>query len=148
MYCKSAVKEKLAAFSKSTKKSEALKVLRKEAKTHPTAFVLQMSFKVGAEKMASAIADSVAPRHTGNSAEVDALKALIFKGVSAKGAAVKGTTFQFDCNEKGIHVAVDGKGQGHVGSGKLAGAFCDVYLDEKCVSPGLRDSIIDNCCAP
>ena len=47
--------------------------------------------------MASAIADSVAPRHSGSKQDVDDLKDLIFNGVEAKGAAVKGTTFQFDC---------------------------------------------------
>lgn len=90
----------------------------------------------------------VAPRHS-SSSEVDSLKGLIFAGVSEKGAAVKGTVLQFDCSpETGVDVSVDGKDQGNVASPGLAKAFCDVYLDDKCVSPALRESILDNCCAP
>ena len=98
--------------------------------------------------MASAIADSVAPRHSGSKQDVDELKDLIFNGVEAKGAAVKGTTFQFDCSKSGVAVAVDGKSQGSVSSSGLSSAFCDVYLDDKCVSPALRASCVENCCAP
>lgn len=97
--------------------------------------------------MSSAIAESVTPRHSVPS-EVDELKGLIFSGVSEKGAAVKGTVLQFDCSEEGVDVSVDGKAQGAVTSPSLAKAFCDVYLDEKCVSPPLRESILANCCAP
>ena len=148
MYCQSALRDKLATISKSANKKQALNTLRIGAKDEKTSFLLQMSFKVGAEKMASAIAESVAPRHTGSSQDVDSLKSLIFNGVSKKGAAVKGTTFQFDCTRSGIDVSVDGKNQGSVPSNGLAQAFCDVYLDDKCVSPPLRESILDNCCAP
>lgn len=96
--------------------------------------------------MASAIAESVAPRYNSKK-EVDELKDLIFEGVAKKGAAVKGTTFQFDCSSSGVDVSVDGNEQGKVNSPGLAKAFCDVYLDNKCVSPALRDSILENCCA-
>jgi len=145
MYGTSALKDSLASFSRSDKK--ALTCLKDGARGASTSFLLQMSFKVGAEKMASAIAESVAPRHKGGASEVDELKELIFNGVSAKGAAVKGTTFEFDCSDKGVAVSVDGKAQGSVSSPGLAKAFCDVYLDDKCVSPALRDCILDNCCA-
>ncbi len=97
--------------------------------------------------MASAIAESVAPRHDVPE-EVDQLKTLIFDGVSAKGAATKGTTFQFDCASSGIDVSVDGKMQGNVPSEGLAKSFCDVYTDDNCVSTALRDSCVDNCCSP
>lgn len=107
-----------------------------------------MNFKVGAEKMASAIADSVAPRHTGSAKDVEQLKTLIFDGVNANGdgAATKGTTFQFDCGSDGLGVSVDGKSQGSVESPGLSQSFCDVYLDDKCVSSQLRDSCLENCC--
>lgn len=145
MYCTSALKEKLASFSKTDKKAVAL--LREEAPESAT-FELEMAFKVGAEKMASAIAESVAPRHK-NSGEVEQLKDLIFKGVSAKGAAVKGTKFQFDCTSSSVGVAVDGITQGSVSSSSgLSKAFCDVYLDDKCVSLALRNSVLETCCAP
>lgn len=149
MYCTNALKEKLASMSRSAEKGKAaLAALREGAKEDPcAAFLLQMSFKVGAEKISAAIADSVASRHS-TASEVDSLKSLIFDGVSAKGAATKGTTFLFDCSSEGIEVAVDGKVQGSVPSPGLAKAFCDVYLDDKCVSPKLLDSCLENCCAP
>ena len=78
--------------------------------------------------------------------EVSELKDLIFEGVSDKGAAVKGTVIEFDCSD-GVEVTVDGKGRGKVESSGLAKAMCDVYLDDKSVSPKLRESILDNCCA-
>ena len=108
----------------------------------------KMNFKISSEKMASAIAESVAPRHSVSS-DVDDLKGLIFSGVSKKGAAVKGTVLQFDCSpENGVGVSIDGKEQGSVASSGLAKAFCRVYLDDDCVSKPLRDSILENCCAP
>jgi len=149
MYCSEAVRESLSAISRATDKGkQAIAALCSGAQDNPTSFVLKMNFKVGAEKMSSAIAESVAPRHNVPS-EVDELKSLIFSGVSEKGAAVKGTCLQFDCSpETGVDVSVDGKGQGNVASPGLAKAFCNVYLDDKCVSPALRESILSNCCAP
>jgi len=142
-------KEKLASMSRSAEKGKkALKTLRDGAQESPTSFMLEMSFKVGSEKMASAIADAVAPRYTGSSSDVDSLKGLIMSGVASKGAAVKGTTLQFDCSSSGVDVAVDGQAQGGVPSPKLAKAFCDVYLDDKCASPALRESCLENCCEP
>lgn len=149
MYCTSALKEKLSTISRTADKGKkALEALREGAKSEPcTSFLLQMSFKVGAEKISAAIADSVASRYSGTE-EVDSLKSLIFDGVSAKGAATKGTTFLFDCSPEGIEVAVDGNVQGQVPSAALAKAFCDVYLDDKCVSPALLTSCLEKCCAP
>jgi Chalcone isomerase-like len=152
MYCTSALKDRLAAFRQSDPEAKAC--LRQgalsQAEEHAgkCSFELEMSFKVGAEKMASAIAESVAPRHQGDKQEVQKLKDLIFNGVSQKGAAVKGTKFQFDCTPHGIDVSVDGKNQGTVPSSGLAKAFCDVYLDDHCVSPALKSSILEYCCAP
>lgn len=148
MYASQAAKESLAAFSKQADKVKALATLRSSAKENPpTSFVLKMNFKVGAEKMANAIADSVTPRHS-NAGEVDELKTLIFNGVSGKGAATKGTIFQFDCGANDLSVSVDGKKQGSVASSGLSKAFNDVYLDDKCVSNPLRESCLDNCCSP
>lgn len=146
MYGSGSVEESLSTLSKSADKKKALAALRKGASESPTSFVLKMNFKVGAEKMASAIADSVSPRHN-SASDVGELKDLIFSGVADKGACVKGTVLQFDCDD-GVEVTVDGKTQGKVKSSGLAKAFCDVYLDDKCVSPPLRESILDNCCAP
>jgi len=149
MYCSEAVKESLSSISRTADQGkEALSTLLNGAKESNTTFVLKMNFKVGAEKMASAIADSVAPRH-GSTTEVNSLKSLILAGVSEKGAAVKGTVLQFDCSpEEGLDVSVDGKEQGNVASPLLAKAFCEVYLDDKCVSPALKESILEACCGP
>jgi len=99
--------------------------------------------------MANAIADSVSPRHSVPS-DVNELKTLICDGVnqSGKGAATKGTTFRFDCKEQELRVSVDGKVQGAVGSPALSKAFGDVYLDDDCVSPPLKESCLENCCMP
>lgn len=149
MYCTEAVRESLSTISKTADKGKkAFATLLSGAEENETSFVLKMNFKVGAEKMASAIAESVAPRHSVAS-EVDELKSLIFSGVSEKGAAVKGTVLQFDCSpESGVDVSVDGKEQGNIASPGLAKAFCGVYLDDKCVSAALRENILENCCAP
>jgi hypothetical protein len=146
MYGSTTLEDSLSSVSRSEDKKKALAILQKGAGESPTSFVLKMNFKVGAEKMAAAIADSVNPRHS-SASEVGELKDLIFSGVAAKGACVKGTVLQFDCSD-GVEVTVDGKGQGKVNSPGLAKAFCDVYLDDKCVSPPLRESILENCCAP
>ena len=81
----------------------------------------------------------------GDASEVDDLKEKIFNGLKKKGAATKGTTLQFSCDNAGVAVAVDGKSQGKVGSASLSKAFCDVYLGEKAVSPALRTNILENC---
>lgn len=146
MYGSENVQEELSTLSKSESKGKnAIATLRKGASENPSAFVIKMNFKVGAEKMASAIADSITPRHS-SASEVSELKDLIFEGVSEKGAAVKGTVIQFDCSN-GVEVTVDGKGTGKVESPGLAKALCDVYLDDKSVSPKLRESILENCCS-
>jgi len=116
MYGPETLKKKLSQLSKSSAKKEALSTLQKGAKDGDATFLLQMAFKVGAEKMASAIAESVAPRHNGSSSEVEDLKKLIFNGLSTKGAATKGTTFLFTCSGSGVEVLVDGKSQGSVKS--------------------------------
>lgn len=149
LYGNSTARESIEDFSASSSKDEALEELREKVKSNPpTTFLLKMNFKVGAEKMASAIAESVAPRHSGNSVEVDDLKKIIFEGISEKGAATKGTTFQFDCSDDKISVSVDGIGRGSVESPGLSRAFCDVYLDENSVSNALKESCVENCCKP
>lgn len=150
MYGSSTVQESLSTYSKTADKKAALKALQTGVadSSSSKSFVLKMNFKVGAEKMASAIADSVSPRcHNAAASEVGELKELILTGVADKGACVKGTVLQFDVDD-GVEVIIDGKTQGEVKSSGLAKAFCDVYLDDKCVAPPLRESILDHCCAP
>ncbi len=143
MYSGDDARASISSIPKSEKK-EAISCLRNAIKsTDTTTFLLKMNFKVGAEKMAGAIAESVEPRASDKSA-VETLKKLILDGVAAKGAASPGTTLRFDCSAEGVKVSVDGK---NVGSAPgICEAFCDVYLDEKAVSPALRDSCVENCC--
>jgi Chalcone isomerase-like len=146
-YGSAELKKTLSSISKSKNEKQALSKLRDGMKSGDAAFLLEMSFKVGAAKMASAIAESVAPRHTGNTQDVENLREIIFNGVPEVGAT-KGTTFQFDCTAtSGVHVAVNGQALGSVPSPELAAAFCDVYCDNNCVSPALRASCLENCCA-
>lgn len=151
MYAQAALKEKLGGISKSDKKA-ALAALQSAAGEGPCNFLLEMNFKVGAEKIASGLANSVIPRHSGSNADVESLKNMILGGVSANckgGAAVKGTQLEFMCSpETGVDVSVNGKEQGNVPSPALAKAFCDVYLDDKAVSPALVNSCIETNCAP
>lgn len=144
-YGGSHLKKKLSEIKRSNEKA-ALSALQSGAKSEHSLFLVQMSMKVGAEKMASAIADSVAPRHKGNKKDVEDLKEIIVQGCD--GAAVKGTTLEFECTGKAVDVSVNGKAKGSVSSAPLSSAFCDVYLDNKCVSPPLRNSILNECCQP
>lgn len=109
-----------------------------------TTFLLKMNFKVGAAKMAAAIAESVSPRAS-DEAAVGTLKALILDGVAKKGAATPGTELRFDCADGGVTVSVDGAEVGTAPG--LSRAFCDVYLDDKGVSPAFRTSCVENCCS-
>ena len=151
LYSNQTLKEELATVSRASDPNgqQALTMLRKGVKEHPTSFLLEMNFQVSAEKMAKAIGESVAPRYAGSPEHIEKLKGLIRKGVGAtKGSVGRGNNIQFDCSPEGIAVAVDGKEQGNVPNTDLAAAFCDVYLDEKSVTPTLRDSCIHECCAP
>lgn len=141
MYSGEDAKESIAKIPK----SDALSTLSETiSASNVTTFVLKMNFKVGAEKMAAAIAESVNPR-ANDKVQVETLKKLILDGVAAKGAATPGTTLQFDCSDEGVKVSVDSKEIG-VAPG-LKKAFCEVYLDDNCVSPALRNSCVENCCS-
>lgn len=143
----SGLKDRLASLSQSSK--AAMTALRKGAGNDaPISFVLEMNFKVGAEKMASAIAEGVSPRYSGPASDVDKLKDLIFQGVSKKGAATKGTKFSFDCSSDGVTVGVDGNTQGSVPGAGMSSAFCGIYLDDNTVSPPLRKNCLANWCLP
>ena len=143
MYSDEDTKSSLSSISASNK-SGALSAIRDTViSASQTTFVLKMNFKVGAEKMATAIADGVNPRAT-NKAAVETLKQLILDGVASKGAATPGTILQFDCSDEGVKVSVDGSESGTAPG--LKQAFCDVFLDDKSVSPAFRNSCVENCC--
>lgn len=144
MYSGDDAKKSVASIPKSDKGAALSTLCKSITSASETTFLLKMNFKVGAEKMAAAIAESVNPRAS-NKAQVETLKKLILDGVAAKGAATPGTTLQFDCSDEGVKVSVDGKEVGT--SPGLKQAFCEVYLDDKCVSPALRNSCVENCCS-
>jgi hypothetical protein len=144
MYSDKETKDSISTVS-SSNKAAALSTIRTSLKSSKqTTFLLKMNFKVGAEKMADAIADSVSPRAS-NKAAVETLKKLILDGVSSKGAATPGTILQFDCSNDGVKVSVDNKEAGTAPG--VQQAFCDVFLDDKGVSPALRNSCVENCCS-
>ena len=158
-YGNKTVKEALSSVSRSkTNEKDVYNTFQnnilQQSTGSTTSFVLQMAMKVGAAKMASAIADSVTPRHkNGNAKDVEQLKDLIIRGVASNtndggGAATKGTTFQFDCHSHtGMDVSVNNKHVGTISSPTLSNAFCNVYCDNECVSPALRKSCIEHCCS-
>jgi Chalcone isomerase-like len=152
-YGNKTVKDGLSSIRRSnTNEKDAYKALHDVIlESSDTSFVLEMAFKVGAAKMASAIADSVLPRHKGDKDDIEQLKEMIYQGVSKgndNAAAVKGTKFQFDCHlQSGMDVTVNGKPIGSIPSPELTKAFCNVYCDNDCVSPALRKSCLEHCIA-
>jgi len=123
--------------------SSATKTFDKST-TPTTTFVLEMIMGLGAEKIASAIAESVNPRYTGDSSAIQQLESLIVEGVNKKGGqASKGTTFRFDCSEESVGVSVDGSFQGVAKANGLGSAFVDVFMDKDAVSPTLVESCLE-----
>ena len=147
LYGSKSVKNNLAELSRTADKKEALETLLSGTKKGPATFLLKFNFKVGAEKVASSITDSISSRFS-NTKDVAKLKQMLCDGVSEKGTTVKGTTMQFDCSKGGVTAWLDGKNLGYVSSGGLGAAFCEVYLDNKSVSPALRQSCLETCCKP
>lgn len=147
LYSNKNMKKDLAELSATADKKRALEALLSGAKRGPTTFLLKFNFKVGAEKVSSSITDAISSRFSG-SKDVAKLKQILCDGVSEKGTTVKGTTMQFDCSKGGVKVFLDGRNLGYVSSSGLGSAFCGVYLDNKSVSPALRQSCLDNCCKP
>jgi Chalcone isomerase-like len=144
------VDKALSSYSLSTKGDavKAMKTLRTELPKGSATFVLKFCMSVGAEKISSAIADSVASRCSGSS-EVASLKSILQSGMTDSGGGTKkGTTMQFDCAGGGITVSLDGKKLGTAKGGGLSKAFCNVYMDDKAVSPALRQSCLNNLCQP
>ncbi|EJK52538.1 hypothetical protein THAOC_28172 [Thalassiosira oceanica] len=108
-----------------------------------TAFVLEMVYSVGAEKIAGAIAESVKPRYSGPESDIINLEQMITEGVNRVGGqAVKGTVFRFDCTSLGVAVSVNGLSQGSASFEGLGAAFVDVFMDNDAVSPTLVESCL------
>ena len=109
-----------------------------------TSFVLEMVYSIGAEKIASAIAESVKPRYGGSMEDISALESLIIEGVNKIGGqAIKGTVFRFNCSDDGVSVSANGVEQGIAKFDGLGSSFVDVFMDDNAVSPTLVDSCLD-----
>jgi len=150
MYSSAAVIEALSQFPQGKQqRKEKTTSLQKVASTFDssnpsTTFVLEMVYSVGAEKIAGAIGESVKPRYSGSSSDINALETLIVNGVNGVGGqASKGTIFRFDCSEDGVSVSVNGQVQGTASFDGLGSAFVDVFVDDNAVSPTLVDSCLD-----
>lgn len=93
-------------------------------------FLLQMTFGIGAEKMASALKDALKPR-CNDGAAIDEFEALMVKGLP-KGAS-KGTKLAFATKGGKLNLQVDLKNVGTIASKPLATAFGGIYTDKKAV---------------
>ena len=80
--------------------ASSLSSLGKSARTFTpsspmTTFILEMVYGVTAEKIASAIGESVRPRYSGSPSDIDELESLIIDGVNKVGGhAIEGTIFR------------------------------------------------------
>ena len=93
-------------------------------------FLLKMNMKVGAEKMASAIADALKPRC--KDAEcIEEFKTVMTDGLP-KGCS-KGMSLSFATKGGKIAMSVNNKSIGTVSSKPLAEAFQGIYTDRKAV---------------
>ena len=140
------VQSKLSAFD-SPKDKKAAQTLLEGVQKGPATFILKFNFKVNAEKVSTSLTDAVSSR-SNLSKDLNTLRTLLCDGVNthAGGVVKKGNSMTFNCSSKGIDVALDGKHLGTVPSGGLAKAFCAVFLDNKTVSPSLKQSCLDSCC--
>jgi Chalcone isomerase-like len=105
--------------------------------------VLKMSRDVGAETMASALSEAIKPRMGGKDINSCESLRILVAGSLPKGCA-KNTILAFACSGGGVGVCVNGQNKGSVSSSTLSKAFMKTYLDEKAVSPSLREKVASN----
>ena len=94
------------------------------------AFMLKMSYGVGAEKMASALADALKPR-CGNAKLIKDFEDCLLKGLP--NGAPKGTKLVFSTSGGKLGVAINDKQVGNVGNSELCKAFKGIYTDKNAV---------------
>ena len=94
------------------------------------AFVLKMTYGIGAQKMASALKDALKPRCR-DAKKVEEFEKLMLKGLPD--GASKGTTLAFGVSDGKLSLEVNGKSIGAIGSVALAKAFVGIYTDNKAV---------------
>ena len=109
-----------------------------------TSFVLEMVYSATAHEIATAIAQSLKPRHQGSSSQLEELESLIIDGIneSTSKFSTMGASLQFDCSSRGLSVSVNGSPQGSIKSEEIGSAFVDIYMDSNTVSPTLIESCV------
>ena len=95
-----------------------------------TTFLLQMTYGVNANKMASALISALQPRCNDKS-KIDEFEQLMLKGLP--NGAPKGTKLAFTTNGGKLTLDVNGKNVGTIGSKSLATAFANIYTDKNAV---------------
>ncbi|GMH93136.1 hypothetical protein TrST_g13734 [Triparma strigata] len=121
-----------------------LKSLFKTLLSSPkSTLLLSLTFSsVTGPKMASALSSSLSTRYPSPS-KVTELSSVITSGASSSKIG-KGTLFQFDCSPDSVSVVINGKEAGEVEGKGIGKAFCEIYLDEKGVSKGLKEDLKEN----
>mmetsp|Transcript_8022 Transcript_8022/g.13341 ORF Transcript_8022/g.13341 Transcript_8022/m.13341 type:complete len:220 (+) Transcript_8022:36-695(+) len=103
--------------------------------------VLRMARDVGADKMVSALADSVKPRLKSDMGALKQFQTILSEAL-ADGGAKNNMIFRFDApSTDKLNVHVGGKMQGSIQSPPLVNALYSVYLDEDAVSPTLKNHL-------
>ena len=105
--------------------------------------VLKMARTVGSEKMVDALAESLKPRMAGGGGDaLDQFQSILLKGLS--NGAKNNMVLSFKASGGSMQVSIDGKSFGNISSKPLCDAFMGIYVDGKCVSPGLKKDIASN----
>ena len=109
-----------------------------------TLFVLEMVYRATAHEIATAIAQSLKPRHRGSSSQLEELESLIINGInkSTSKFSTLGASLHFDCSGHGLTVSVNGLLQGSIKSEEIGSAFVDIYMDSNTVSPTLVECCV------
>ena len=94
------------------------------------AFLLKMSYGVGAAKMSSALADALKPRCS-DAKLIKDFEECLLKGLP--NGAPKGTTLMFSPSGGKLGVAINDKQVGSVGNAALCKAFRSIYTDKNAV---------------
>jgi hypothetical protein len=106
--------------------------------------ILKMARDVTADKMANAIAEVVGGRMGGkDSKQLEDLRSAMENGFAKSGGAKTGCCLSFKSLRSKLIFSINGKKQVEVGSAVLVRAFLNTYVDQNCVSPGLKSDICE-----
>jgi chalcone isomerase-like protein len=103
----------------------------------PMTLRLVMTRDVGADQMASAFEDALAPRLTGNSEALAKFRALFTSDLK------NGTELLFARNGSTLKVTIGGQVAGEIDNAVLGWALFDVYLGKKPISKEGKETVLD-----